>query len=324
MTHPTSPVRVALIGARGYTGAELVKLLAGHPYFELDVVSSRSAAGREVREVIPEAPAGLVFGDVQPTDVARYADRIGVWVLALPNAASEAWVRAIDKHAPDALVVDLSADHRFDDRWAYGLPEARRKALLRARRIANPGCYATAAQLALMPVVDLLEGAANVFGVSGYSGAGTTPSPKNDPEVLRDNLLPYALVGHTHELEIRWQLGHAVYFMPHVAPFFRGITATVSMRFKEPLSLEELKARYEERYAYEPLVTVSADAPLVRDAAYHHGAAVGGFAVDATTSHAVVVATLDNLLKGAATQALQNMNLASGFDELAGIRPLLA
>ncbi|TNF23566.1 MAG: N-acetyl-gamma-glutamyl-phosphate reductase [Deltaproteobacteria bacterium] len=323
MPTSTSVVRVALIGARGYTGAELVKLLAGHPYFELSLVTSRSAAGRDVRDVIPEAPAGLRFSDMEPTDVAHHPG-IGVWVLALPNAASQPWVKAIDRHSPDALIVDLSADHRFDDSWAYGLPEARRKKLLRARRVANPGCYATAAQLALMPVVDLLEGAANVFGVSGYSGAGTTPSPKNDPEVLRDNLLPYALVGHTHELEIRWQLGHPVYFMPHVAPYFRGITATVSMRFKRPLSFDELKARYVERYAYEPLVEVTDAAPLVRDAAYRHGAAVGGFAVDATTSHAVVIATLDNLLKGAATQALQNMNLACGFDELAGIRPLLA
>lgn len=320
-TTPT-PTRVALVGARGFTGAELVKLLAQHPHFELAHVSSRSAAGRAVRDVIDGAPDGLVFSDTQPADVARHPD-IGVWVLALPNAASTPWVEAIDRHAPDALVVDLSADHRFDDRWTYGLPEARRKQLLKTRRVANPGCYATAAQLALMPVVDLLEGPANVFGVSGYSGAGTTPSPKNDPELLRDNLMPYSLVGHTHELEIRWQLGHKVYFMPHVAPFFRGITATVSMRFKAPLSLDELRARYVERYAYEPLVDVSDAAPLVRDAAYRHGAAVGGFAVDVTESHAVVVATLDNLLKGAATQALQNMNLACGYDELAGIRPLL-
>lgn len=316
-------VKVALIGARGFTGAELIKLLSAHPGFELAHVSSRTQGGQPVRDVVPDAPAGLRFTSLAPADVARHRD-VGVWVLALPNGVSGPWVDAVDAHAPDAVVIDLSADHRFDAGWTYGLPEVRRAALLTARRVANPGCYATGAQLALAPLLDDLEGAATVFGVSGYSGAGTTPSPKNDPDALRDNLMPYSLVGHTHELEVRWQLGHKVYFMPHVAPFFRGITLTVSARLRAPLGPAELAARFRERYAYEPMVRVVDGVPHVRDAAFKHHATVGGFAADATDGHVVVIATLDNLLKGAATQAVQNMNLTCGFDELAGIRPLLA
>lgn len=313
-------VDVAVIGARGHTGVELLQLLDGHPNFRIAAVSSRALAGKAVRD---EVPGGLstdaVFEELAPADVARHRG-VGVWVLALPNGLAAPWVAAIDEHAADAVIVDLSADYRFDSTWTYGLTEMNRKWLLGARRIANPGCYATGAQLALLPVVDLLDGAPHVFGVSGYSGAGTTPSPRNDPEKLRDNLMPYSLVGHTHEQEIRWHLGHRVFFMPHVAPFFRGMTLTISMPLNEPVAREELLARYRQRYHAEPLVAVVDDAPHVRDAAKRHGATLGGLTVDVAERHAVIVATLDNLLKGAATQALQNANLACGFDELAGIR----
>src|SRR4029079_13504573 len=122
---------------------------------------------------------------------------------------------AIERAQPGAVIVDLSADHRFDAAWVYGQPERKREGLTRARRIANPGCYATAMQLALAPLLPLVEGPANVFGVSGYSGAGTTPSPKNDPEALRDNLIPYALVGHGHEREVEAELGCRLFFVPH-------------------------------------------------------------------------------------------------------------
>src|SRR5262249_42410139 len=140
--------------------------------------------------------------------------KLDAYALALPNGKSEAFVDSIRRARPDAVIVDLSADHRFDGRWVYGQPERRRDQIRGARRISNPGCYATATQLALAPLMSLIEGSPSVFGVSGYSGAGTTPSPRNDPEVLRDNLLPYSLVGHIHEREVSAQLGRPVFFMP--------------------------------------------------------------------------------------------------------------
>ena len=155
--------------------------------------------------------------------------------------------------------------------------------------------------------------------MSGYSGAGTMPSDKNDPDKLRDNLMPYALVGHMHEREVSNQLGVPVEFMPHVAPHFRGITMTVNLWLQLPMKREEIIARYSKFYADEPLVDVVNDAPWVSRIAGRHHVEIGGFFVAAGGKRVVVVATLDNLLKGAATQAMQNLNLALGFDELSGI-----
>ena len=294
MSRPT----VGLVGARGHTGQELRALLDAHGGLEVALAVS--------------ARDGL-----SPDDVARR--RLDVYLLALPNGASPPYVEAIGRERPDAIVVDLSADNRFDDAWVYGQPERLRERIRGARRIANPGCYATAMQLALAPLVALHDGAPSVFGVSGYSGAGTTPSRKNDPEVLRDNLLPYALTEHVHEREVSRQLGCRLFFMPHVAPFFRGITVTVSTSFAAPQERAALEARYRAAYGGEPLVTLQEEPPLVRDIVGKHHVAIGGLTLSRDGRHAAVVATIDNLLGGAATQALRNTNLALGLDERQGI-----
>ncbi len=316
--------RVALIGARGYVGAELIALLAGHGALDLAVVSSRELAGQRVRDHVATAPDELRYVQLEPQDVGRHAD-IDAWILALPNGLAAPWVAAVEASPrPEAVVIDLSTDFRAasvapDAPWVYGLPERHRARLRGARRIANPGCYATGVQLGLAPILDLLAGPAHAFGVSGYSGAGTTPSPRNDPEALRDNLMPYALSGHAHEREVRDQLGHRIHFMPHVAPFFRGITLTLSFETAADLTADHLANRYRALAAAEPLVSYSDAVPLVRDVAHHHGVRIGGLAFEPATGHGAVVVTLDNLLKGAATQALQNLNLALGLPELHGV-----
>lgn len=290
--------KVGIVGARGYVGRELVDLVSRHDALELVFsVSQRDGAS--------------------PADVAD--ENVDAYVLALPNHASEPYIEAIERAQPSAVIVDLSADHRFDDAWVYGQPERQRERIRGARRISNPGCYATAMQLAIAPLLPILEGPVSVFGVSGYSGAGSTPSPKNDPEVLRDNLLPYALVGHVHEREVTRQLGREVFFSPHVAPFFRGITVTVSVSFAATQTRTSLDERYQTAYAEEPLVRLSTEAPLVRDIAGEHHVAIGGLSLAESGRHAVLVATIDNLLGGAATQALRNINLALGLRELTGI-----
>ena len=304
---PERKCRIGLVGARGHVGAELVRLLAAHPRFEIDFVSSRALAGQPV----PDAN-GLCFEDLAPDAVAKR--QLDALVLALPNDLSEPYVQAV---ARELLIVDLSADHRFDDDWAYGLPEHFRDAIRRAHRISNPGCYSTAAQLALKPIASELDAPPALFAVSGYSGAGTTPSPRNDVERLRDNLMPYALIGHVHEREIERHLGREVHFMPHVAPFFRGLTITIDCMLAASTSTNALLDRYRERYDGERLVRIQDDAPLVRDAAGRHDASIGGFEADGR--RAVMVVTLDNLLKGAATQALQNLNLALGIEEHCGL-----
>src|SRR5262249_671892 len=132
-----------------------------------------------------------------------------------------------------SVIVDLSADYRFDDNWTYGLPElVPRKNLTDATRISNPGCYATAAQLAIAPLLEELRGPPTAFGVSGYSGAGTKPSPKNDVDLLKDNLLAYSLTDHIHEREISNQLKADVGFIPHVAVWFQGIHVSIKCQMK--------------------------------------------------------------------------------------------
>ena len=312
--------RIGLVGARGHVGAELVRLLDAHPRFGLAFVSSRERAG--------EALSAHVAGHAGPLQYraldaeAAAAEAADAYVLALPNGKAAAYVDAIDARNPHAVVVDLSADHRFDDGWFYGLPELTRHAYAGQLRIANPGCYATAMQLAIAPMLDLLDGPVQCFGVSGHSGAGTTPSDRNDPAKLRDNLMPYALAGHLHEREVSRHL-HPVEFMPHVAPHFRGLTVTTNLHLREPLPPGAVRARYLDRYAGEPLVDVLDDAPWVSGIAGRHHVELGGFTRSGDGGRLVVVATLDNLLKGAATQAMQNLNLAFGFDEFEGI-PLQA
>ncbi|HXR62735.1 MAG TPA: N-acetyl-gamma-glutamyl-phosphate reductase [Rudaea sp.] len=308
---------VGIVGARGYTGTELIKLVAGHGALELAFVSSRELAGQRVADHVAEFAGELRYENLDAAAVAaRHADAI---VLALPNGKAQPYVAAIDAARPDTAIVDLSADHRFDDGWYYGLPELYRGRYHGQRRISNPGCYATAMQLAIAPLKDLLVAPPACFGVSGYSGAGTTPSDRNDPEKLRDNLIPYALVDHVHEREVTRQLGVPVEFMPHVAAHFRGITMTVNLWLREPMTAAAIKARYQDRYAGEPLIRIVDEAPWVSRIADRHGVEIGGFAVAPGGKRVVVVATLDNLLKGAATQALQNLNLALGFAEFAGI-----
>lgn len=308
---------VGIVGARGHTGAELIRLIARHPSLELAFVSSRELVGQSVSEHIPGFSGALRYENLGHDDVAgKGTDAV---ILALPNGKSGEIVAAIDARTPQTVLVDLSADYRFDERWYYGLPELTRDRYAGQRRISNPGCYATAMQLAIAPLLDHLAGPPQCFGVSGYSGAGTTPSDKNDVGKLRDNLMPYALVDHMHEREVSRQLGVPVEFMPHVAPHFRGISMTVNLWLDQSMKLEAVRELYRQRYAGEPLIRILDEAPWVSHIAGKHGVEIGGFTLAPGGKRLVLVSTLDNLLKGAATQAMQNLNLAFGFDEFTSI-----
>jgi N-acetyl-gamma-glutamyl-phosphate reductase common form len=310
-------IRIGIVGARGHVGAELIRLIVAHPHLELAYVSSREWVGERVADHVDGYRGELRYAAPAHADLPRFqADAV---VLALPNGKAGECVAAFDAAGVDPVIVDLSADYRFDPDWYYGLPELTRNQYCGEKRISNPGCYATAIQLAVAPLKDVLAGPPACFGVSGYSGAGTAPSDRNDPENLRNNLIPYQLVGHLHEREASRQLGLPIEFMPHVAPHFRGITLTANLWLRRPMSLESIEARYRERYADEPLVRISDDPPWVSRVVGHHHAEIGGFALAPHGKRVVVVVTLDNLLKGAATQAMQNLNLAFDLPETMGI-----
>jgi N-acetyl-gamma-glutamyl-phosphate reductase/acetylglutamate kinase len=336
----TQPARVALIGARGYTGQALINLMNAHPNMDLRHVSSRELAGQKLKGY---EKRDITYENLSAEDVRRMEERgeIDCWVMALPNGVCKPFVDAINegKGPQNSVIVDLSADYRFDSKWTYGLPElVNRSDIAKATRISNPGCYATAAQLGIAPLVPFLGGQPTVFGVSGYSGAGTKPSPKNDVSNLTDNIIPYSLTDHIHEREISNQLGVEVAFIPHVAVWFQGIHHTISLPLKEKMTSRDIRNLYQERYAGERLVKVIGEPPSVKAISGKHGVEIGGFGVHSSGKRVVVCATIDNLLKGAATQCLrkspvplppfsscpliddtENMNLALGFAEYEGI-----
>ncbi len=306
---------LAIVGARGYVGQELLRILRRHSGFELAWASSREKQGQPLSADVPGLAGDYVV--VAPKQLTeRSAD---VYVLALPNGLAAEWVAAIATLDPAAVVLDLSADYRFDADWTYGLTELRRSRLNGALRISNPGCYATAMQLALAPFQPLGISNIHCFGVSGYSGAGTRPSAHNNPRLLHDNLRAYGLVNHMHEREVSHQLQQPVYFMPSVAGFFRGIQMTVSCQLDQPLTLAEVNHQLERFYYAEARISTSASVPdisMVRNTA---DCCIGGAVLSNDGQRLVLVSVLDNLLKGAASQAIQNLNLACGFDEQDGL-----
>ncbi|KAI0946857.1 hypothetical protein AcW1_010194 [Taiwanofungus camphoratus] len=343
----TEPKRLAIIGARGFTGQALTTLLSSHPYLNLTHVSSRQLAGYMLDSY---TKASIQFSALSPEDVETLEKdgQVDAWVMALPNGACKPFVDAIDrgskerKNGEESVVVDLSADYRFEDGWTYGLPELYSRSAIRAsKRISNPGCYATSTQLLIAPLLKYIKPDAwpTVFGISGYSGAGTVagePAPdgrpttvaKVSPGSLMGGLKPYSLTDHIHEREAARHLSRLlstvanpmkVAFIPTVAPWFSGIVSILSMPLSEKTTAKDVKTLFEEKYQGEKLIRFKKDAPMLPDVENQHGWTVGGFQVHSEGDRVVVVGGLDNLLKGAATQCLQNLNLALGYDEYAGI-----
>lgn len=305
-----STKRVALIGARGHTGQELITLISNHPEMILTHVSSRELKGQTV-DAYTKNP-DLRYTSLTPEDVQKIetAKEVDAWVLALPNNLSTPFVEAITQDSTThSVIVDLSADHRFRPDWTYGLPELNRS-ISWGRKIANPGCYATAAQLCIFPFLKYLDATVRpvVVAVSGYSGAGTKPSPNNDPGNVRDNLIWYSQTGHIHEREVSSRMKTDIWFTPAVGGWFRGIGMSVQLGISEEYAgrtIEQWREVLESTYQGESLIKISEAPPAVKGIANQHYAMVGGLKLDKSGRRLVVTGTIDNLLKGAATQAMQ-------------------
>ena len=312
---------VGIVGGRGYVAEELLRQLADHPSIEVACVASGSLEGQRVQDQFPQLPyPDLRFVAPRPASLAPQP--VDLWVLALSNGEAPPLVAELEKESGRSLkFIDIGADFRCDPAWQYGLTEIFSEQIQRASRVANPGCYATGIQLALWPVRQWLRGAAVAFGVSGYSGAGRTPSPRNDPQRLADNLLPYQMVGHQHEREVTQHLGHPVRLLPHVAPFFRGISLTIRFGLTDPWSLEGLQAEYAALYRAATCVQFVEEPPEIAEVRDTPHCRIGGLVRDSEgENHWVVVSALDNLAKGAATQAIQNANLMLGRTHDEGLR----
>lgn len=321
---PVKKFSVGLLGVRGYVGEELVKIIVQHPFLDLSWVSSRQLEGKSLSEVY-NLNSELIIENITPEKLAQ--DKVDVVILALPNGASQNFVKALKENTFVSVIIDLSADYRFDQEWQYALPETKNLhqgnntvTLKDAKKwLSNPGCYATAMQLAIAPIVDLIKERPSCFGISGYSGAGTTPSSTNQKENLEDNIIPYKLVHHLHEKEASFHLDKKISFTPHVADFFRGISMTVQVEFNCPISSNDLFNRFNDYYSLHPLVLCEKEVPTIKQIVNTNYCLIGGFEVSKDGSRATLVSCLDNLLKGAASQAIQNINIALNIEPEVGL-----
>jgi N-acetyl-gamma-glutamyl-phosphate reductase len=328
-------MKVGIAGASGYAGAELLRLCAGHPELDVVVAGADTQAGQPVASLYPSlagAYRSLSFSKVTAADL----DGLDVVFLALPHG--EAQSLAPDLVDRVGLLVDLSADFRLHDpgaypawygadhaapalleRFAYGLPEL--FDLSGARHIAAPGCYPTAAALALAPLVT--AGAIETTGIvvdaaSGTSGAGRTPSPAMHFATVDENFTAYGLLTHRHTPEIEQAIGAQVLFTPHLAPMTRGILATCYARPRRSTSTSDIMAVLHEAYDQSPFVVVSEESPSTK-ATFGSNAAHLTARVDERTGWVLVLCALDNLGKGASGQAVQCVNLTEGWSETMGL-----
>ncbi len=336
-------IRVGIVGGTGYTGVELLRLLAQHPEVELSVITSRSEAGMPVADMFPNLRGEVELAFSEPDPAALSA--CNVVFFATPNGIAMGMTRELLEAG--VRVIDLAADFRLKDpaeweRWygmphacpellaeaVYGLPEVNREALRGARLVANPGCYPTAVQLGFLPLIEngLVDAGRLIADCkSGVSGAGRKAAVGTLLAEASESFKAYAVPGHRHLPEIRQGLALAhggavgLTFVPHLTPMIRGIHATLYATVTG--SADELQALYERRYREEPFVDV------LPPGAHPETGSVKGSNMCRLALHRpqggdtlVVLSVIDNLVKGAAGQAVHNMNLMFGLDERAGLR----
>jgi len=334
----THVFRVGIIGASGFTGAELLRLLASHPGFELAFATGDTQAGTGVAELYPSLAAAHPTTRFAAWDPALL-DGVDLVFCALPHGASQAIVPGL--LAAGVRVVDLAADFRLRDpdlyprwygeahtapdllaRFAYGLPELFREPLRGARAVAVPGCYPTAASLALAPFVraGLVEPAGMIVdAASGVSGAGRPPKATTTFCAVDEDFTAYGLIDHRHTPEIEQNLGGAsVLFTPHLAPMNRGILATCYARPTGDLDTAAALAALRDAYAGEPFVVVTEGSPSTKATLGANTAQITA-RVDPRTGWLVALCAIDNLVKGASGQAVQCANLATGQVESTGL-----
>ena len=334
--HPwsTAPIRVAIVGATGYAGQELVRLLARHPHVALTTATASQATSTPRR--LP-ALARIWDGEVVPLDPQAVAASAEVVFLALPEAAAAEMGAAF--LAAGRRVIDLSGAFRLRDdaaraKWypatgvmpdgvVYGLAEFTGASIPGARLVSCPGCYPTASLLALQPLAEagLLEHGADVIvdAKSGVSGAGKAPSDRTHFCENHGSVAAYGLFGHRHTAEMVQSLGRDVTFTPHLVPLDRGILSTIYARLAAGVSAAQVSDTLHAVHARSLFVRLTDDAlPEIKHVAYTNFCDIG-WKVDEATGRIILVSVIDNLLKGAAGQAVQNFNLLVGLDERAGL-----
>jgi N-acetyl-gamma-glutamyl-phosphate reductase len=339
--------KIAIIGASGYTGGELLRILSSHPEMTVSIITSREHKGKSIREVFPHLASrtDLVF---EAPDYGSIRGRVDAAFTALPHQAS---MDAVAELAPSGIpIVDLSADFRFTDAATYsshyaphahpelldgsvyGLPEVYRDDIRGARIVGNPGCYPTAAILGLYPLLseDVIDpGDIVIDSKSGVSGAGRGPSLSTLYTEISEGLHAYKVGSHRHAPEIEEKLSDiagapvGITFTPHLIPMNRGILSTIYARSSRPSDQRKIRSIFSDYYAQEPFIRLLPDGTFP-DTAWVRGSNFVdiGFSVNPDTGRIIIITAIDNLIKGAAGQAIQNMNLLLNIDETTGITSL--
>lgn len=338
-------IKTAIFGASGYTGQELIRILSGHPEVDLVAVTSRRFASRPVAEVFPSlyGLTSLKYQNATPADIAKICD---VVFLALPHGVSMEIAPAFI--AAGKKVIDLSADYRLRDiatyeNWyaghssasylkdaVYGLPELYREKIKGSSLVANPGCYPTSIILGLAPALKnrLLDVSTIIAdSASGVSGAGREPLTGSLFCEVDGGFKAYKVGKHRHTPEIEQELNElagekfAISFTPHLLPVKRGILSTIYARLKKDITLSDLHTLYSSFYAEEKFVRIcpSDVFPNISSVCGSNFCDIG-LTVDARTKRVIIVSAIDNLVKGAAGQAVQNMNILCGNKEDAGLQ----
>jgi len=337
-------IRVGIVGASGYTGVELARLLCRHPKVELSVATSRQFAGRAMADVYPSL-RGLVDVVCEETSGAELAAKADIFFTAVPHQTAMAIVPALLEEGKK--VIDLSADFRIHDplvyeQWyqahtakellteaVYGLPEIHRHQIQAARLVANPGCYPTSVILGLAPLLEtnLIKPESIIIdSKSGTSGAGRSAQIGSLYCEVTDGFKAYKVGEHRHTPEIEQELsglcgrGVVVSFTPHLVPMSRGILSTIYAELADGVTAEQVSVCYMARYAHEPFVRLCPAGSYPATQFIRGGNFCDiGFKVDRRTNRVVILSAIDNLVKGAAGQAVQNMNLICGFAENEGL-----
>jgi N-acetyl-gamma-glutamyl-phosphate reductase len=341
-------VTVGILGASGYTGAELVRLLLRHPRADLALLTADRRAGQEMREVFPQFSPFALPKLVSIDRIDWKAAGLDVVFCALPHGTTQTVIKRLLADAPDTKVIDLSADFRLADaaayaRWyghahqalelqaeaVYGLTEVNRREIKKARLVANPGCYTTCAQLPLVPLLKAKAIEADEIVIdakSGMTGAGRAPKEAMLFSEVSEGFNAYGVGNHRHMAELDQEFSKAagreviVSFTPHLVPMNRGILSTIYVRGRRGRTPEDLHGLLADAYAKEPFVHLLpfGEMPHTRHVRGSNMTFIG-VARDRTPGRAIIVSALDNLVKGAAGQAVQNMNLVLGFAETLGL-----
>lgn len=340
-------IQVGILGASGYTGAELVRLLRGHPVFRIAALVGDSQAGQAMGAIYPHL-AGM---DLPPVTKADALDLSSIQLVfaCLPHGVASHTLPAMLKAHPHLRVVDLSADFRLSDaqiyaEWygeehpakeclaeaVYGLTEVKRSAVASARLVANPGCYPTSAQLSLLPLLThelISPESITIDAKSGISGAGRSVKQGNLFTEVNEGLSAYGVGHHRHMPEIEQGLSEAagrhieIGFTPHMVPMNRGILSTIYVGLDVGVTVDDLRACLQKVYAEERFVRVLPEGVPAPSTAHVRGTndCIIGVYPDRRAGRAIVVSVIDNLVKGASGQALQNANLMFGYPENLGL-----